>query len=125
MNGSAARRPASKSSITTPRLRRGRDLPYLRLLSYATARTPLPEDPPPELLCLTFNSIEVPFILYHQVGPPGLLLTGELPRLYPPQRRLMHASFLHPHSPSLLRHHHSDGVVEILAPLGLEQQRYL
>src|SRR5215216_1964870 len=82
--GRMASTPITTSNTRIPRRRRARDLPYLCLLLYVAVGSPLPQDHASELGRLLAKSIQVSIILYHQVGQPGLLLSGELPRLYGP-----------------------------------------
>src|SRR5215207_6003834 len=112
-NGSAARKTPSANSPRAMRRRRARDLPYLRLLlPYVIARTPVPQESLPELFGLPPKFIQPPVVLYHQVGPPGLLFAGELPRLYPPQRLAVHTPLRRPRPPPPFRHRNRYGVVE-------------
>src|SRR5215207_6011546 len=125
-NGSAARKTPSANSPRAMRRRRARDLPYLRLLlPYVIARTPVPQESLPELFGLPPKFIQPPVVLYHQVGPPGLLFAGELPRLYPPQRLAVHTPLRRPRPPPPFRHRNRYGVVEGAAAAALEQERYL
>src|SRR5918997_758585 len=97
MNGSAAMRAASASNARPRRRRLVCSLPYLRFLpTYSTAQTPLPRDLRSELLCLLPKFIQVAVVLYHHVGPPGLLLLRELSLLDRPQRRLVHSPLCGP-----------------------------
>src|SRR5688572_29335159 len=123
--GRMARIPITTSNTRIPRRRRARDLPYLRLLPWVAVGSSLPRDHAPELVRLLAKSIQVSIILYHQVGPPGLLLSGELPRLHGPQRRLVQAPLLRPRAAPLFRHRDRHREVEVPASARLEQQRYL
>src|SRR5215211_7122845 len=121
MKGSAASRPASTTRTRAPRRRRARNLPYLLfLLTYATAQTPLLE-----LLGLLSKFIQCSVVLYHHVGPPGLLLCGKLARLYRSQRLFVHAPLGGPHPSPLLGDGDGDRVVEVTAAFALAQKRYL
>src|SRR5918997_1079487 len=126
MNGSAAMRAASASNARPRRRRLVCSLPYLRFLpTYSTAQTPLPRDLRSELLCLLPKFIQVAVVLYHHVGPPGLLLLRELSLLDRPQRRLVHSPLCGPRPPAPLGHDDGDGIVEGAAAPPLEQERYL
>src|SRR5688572_15187805 len=94
--GKMARTPIITSNTRIPRRRRARDLPYLRLLPWAAVGSSLSHDHAPEIVCLLLESIQISIILYHQVGPPSLLLTRELPCLHGPQRRLVQAPLRSP-----------------------------
>src|SRR5215216_3734838 len=121
MKGSAASRTASASKTKAPRRRRARNLPYLLFLPvYATVQTPLLE-----LLGLLSKFIQGSVVLYHHVGPAGLLLAGELARLYSSQRLLVHTPLGGPRPPPLLGHGYGDRVVEFVAAPTLEQEGYL
>src|SRR5215210_623823 len=121
MKGSAASRPSSTPSTRAPRRRRARNLPYLLfLLTYATAQTPLLE-----LLGLLSKFIQCSVVLYHHLGPPGLLLCGKLARLYRSQRLFVHAPLGGPHPSPLLGDGDGDRVVAGAAAPALEQERYL
>src|ERR671920_2193987 len=123
--GRMARIATTIISTRTLRRRRARDLPYLRLLTEVAVRFPLPGDHAPEILCLPSEFIQVSIVLYDQVGVPGLLLAGVLPRLYSPQRRLVEAPLLRPRAAPLFGDCDGDREVEVLAPARLEEQRYL
>src|SRR5215218_10035023 len=123
--GRMARTPMTTSNTRIPRRRRARALPYLRLLPWVAVGSSFPHDHAPEIVCLLLESIRVSIILYHQVGPPSLLLTRELPCLHGPQRRLVQAPPLSPRPASLLRHRDGHGDVKVPALARLEQQRYL
>src|SRR5687768_11888069 len=94
--GRMARTPTTTNSTRIPRLRRARDLPYLRLLPWVVVRSSPPQDHAPEFVRLLSKSIQVSVILYRQAGPPGLLLSRELPRLHGPQRHLVQAPLCSP-----------------------------
>src|SRR5215207_5244112 len=123
--GRMARTPMTTRNTRIPRLRRARDLPYLRLLPWVAVGSSLPQDHTPEIVCLLLKSIRVSVILYRQAGPPGLLLSRELPFLHGPQRRLVQAPLLSPHAAPLFRHRDGHRKVEVPTPACLEQQRYL
>src|SRR3712207_8146939 len=123
--GNAARPARTTSSASSPRRRRARDLPYLRPLSVVAFRALLPRNPRPELLGLPLESIQARVVFYHDVGPAGLLLGGQLARLYGPERVRVHAAIRGPGPLPLLRHYHGHRVVEVPAPPRLEQERYL
>src|ERR671920_54007 len=123
--GNMASTATSTISTRIARRRRDRDLPYLRLLGGVAVGSPLPGDRAPELLCLPSEAIQISIVLYDQVGVPGLLLAGELPRLHSPQRRFVEAPLLHPRAAPLLRDRDGNGEVEVLTPARLEEQRYL
>src|SRR5215207_6324118 len=123
--GRMARTPMTTSNTRIPRRRRARALPYLRLLPWVAVGSSFLHDHAPEIVCLLPESIRVSIILYHQVGPPSLLLTRELPCLHGPQRRLVQAPPRSPRTAPLFRHRDGHGDVEVPAPARLEQQRYL
>src|SRR4028118_763126 len=124
-NGSATRAATTASSASSPRRRRARDLPYLRPLSDAAFRALLPRNPRPEFPRLLPESIRTGVVFYHDIGEAGLLLLRQLPRLDGLQRVPVHAPLRSPGPLAFPGHGHGHGVVEIVAPSGLEQQRYL
>src|SRR5215210_7997124 len=124
-NGSAARAARTTSNAMSPRLRRDRDLPYLRPLSGVAFRALLPRNLRPELLGLPLESIRARVVLYHDVGPASLLLRRQLARLYCLEGDRIHAALGGPGPLPFPRHDHGNGVVEILSPPRLEQERYL
>src|ERR687889_613806 len=87
--GRMARTPTTTSNTRIPRLRRARDLPYLRLLPRGVVGSSPPRELAPQVVRLLSKSIQVSVVLYRQASPPGLLLSGELPRLHgsSPERR--------------------------------------
>src|ERR671911_1601092 len=123
--GRMARTPTTTSSTRIPRLRRARDLPYLRLLPWVVVESPLPRDLASEFVRLLSKSIQISVISYRQVGPPGLVLSGVLPRLYGPQRRVVQATLLGPRSASRFRDRDRYCDVVVLTSARLEQQRNL
>src|SRR5829696_9991969 len=118
--GRAVRITTTASNARSPRRRRARDLPYLRLLPWVDVGAPLPQDLASEIFCTLPKFIQVSVVSYDQVGPLGLLLTGELPGLYGPQRRLIYTPILRPRAAPFLRHRDGYRVVEVLAPVRLE-----
>src|SRR5919107_478255 len=123
--GRAARITTTASNARSTRRRRARDLPYLRLLPWFVVGSSLSQDLASEILCPLPKFIQVSVVSYDQVGPLGLLLTGELPGLYGPQRRLVYTPILRPRAAPFLRHRDGHRVVEVLTPVCLEEQRYL
>src|ERR671912_899823 len=123
--GRMARIPITTSNMRIPRRRRARDLPYLRLLPWIGVGSSPPRDLAPEFVRLLSKSIQVSIILYHQVGPPSLLLTRELPCLHGPQRCLVQAPLRSPRTAPLFRHRDGHREVEVPPPARLEEQRYL
>src|SRR5215203_4086047 len=123
--GRMARIPTTTSSTRIPRRRRACDLPYMRLLTWVDVGSPLPQNGASEIFCLLPEFIQVSVVLYNEVGPPGLLLTRELPRLHGPQRHLIDAPFLRPYEAPLFWHRDGHRIVEVLAPPRLEEQWYL
>src|SRR5919112_5455457 len=119
--GRMARTPTTTSNTRIARRRRVRDLPYLRLLPWVVVGSSPPQDHTPEFVRLLPKSIQVPNILYRQVGTCGLLLTGELPRFHGPQRPLVHAPLRSPRPAPLFRDRDGYGEVEVLSPICLEQ----
>src|ERR671914_971763 len=122
--GRMARTPITTSNTRIPRRRRARDLPYLRLLLWVAVGSSLPQDHAPELVRLLAKSIQVSIILYHQVGPPSLLLTRELPCLHGPQRRFVQAPLRSPRTARLFRHRDGHREVEVPPPARLQEKRY-
>src|SRR5919112_4172524 len=123
--GRMATIPTTTSNTRIARRRRARDLPYLRLLPWVVVGSSPPRDLAPEFVRLLPKSIQVSVVLYRQAGPRGLLLSGELPRLHGPERRLVQAPLRSPRPAPLFGHRDGHREVEVRPSICLEEQRYL